>query len=257
MHAARKANPELDFFLRWTEKCEGLALDSYLVLPIQRLPRYQLLLSELKKSTPADDPTLPDITDALSRIVNIAAAINESLHLKDSVEKVRALQAQFEKDARYMDIVTPNRVLIKEGPLKKKYSKDSRQLASAKNYHFFLFNDILLYASASKSWNKVSYKMKHYHSLLELDIQSGNTAVPGKKAAKDTGAFDIGITAKGKSFTVTCADETERDAWYQALKDTVASCKVSSKELTVSKFDGTSKKTTVNKSSKLAALTGT
>jgi hypothetical protein len=261
IHAARKSNPDLDFFLRLTEKCEGLALDAYLVLPIQRLPRYQLLLAELRKATPAEDPTLGDITEAFNRIKNIADAINDSLHLKDSVEKVRAVQAMFEKDARYMDLVTPTRVLIREGPLKKKYSKDSRQLASAKNYHFFLFNDILLYASSAKGWNKTTYKLKHYHPLLELEVESqGNTVNPSKKS-KDNPAMDITVKVKSgkttKVFVVSAADETERDAWYTSLKDTIANCKASSKELTVSKFDGSAKKTTVTKSSKLAALTGT
>lgn len=45
---------------------------------------------------------------------------------------VRALSNQFEKDDRYMDLVTPTRALVKDGPLKKKFSKESRQIGSSK-----------------------------------------------------------------------------------------------------------------------------
>ena len=43
-------------------------------------------------------------------------------------------------------------------------------LVGAQSYQFFLFNDILLYASASRAWNRVSYKMKHFHPLTETVI---------------------------------------------------------------------------------------
>lgn len=34
---------------------------SFLIMPVQRIPRYQLLLKELQKRTPADHPDMPFI----------------------------------------------------------------------------------------------------------------------------------------------------------------------------------------------------
>ena len=35
-------------------RCRGQNLESFLIMPIQRVPRYLLLLTELRKRTPAD-----------------------------------------------------------------------------------------------------------------------------------------------------------------------------------------------------------
>lgn len=45
----RTENEEFEKFLEWSEQCEGVSLASCLILPVQRLPRYTLLLKELIK----------------------------------------------------------------------------------------------------------------------------------------------------------------------------------------------------------------
>ena len=52
-------------------------LESYLILPVQRLPRYKMLLEAMMKVTPREaDPGLPAIRDALSKIT---AGINHTM----------------------------------------------------------------------------------------------------------------------------------------------------------------------------------
>jgi len=53
----RKDKPDFDFFCKLQEKCEGLSLESFLIMPVQRLPRYLLLLSELIKRSQARTPS--------------------------------------------------------------------------------------------------------------------------------------------------------------------------------------------------------
>jgi hypothetical protein len=48
--------------------CEGLSLESFLVLPVQRIPRYKLLLDEVKKCTPSDHPDYADISAACETV---------------------------------------------------------------------------------------------------------------------------------------------------------------------------------------------
>jgi hypothetical protein len=144
----RREKADFDFFCRLQEKCEGMSLESFLIMPVQRLPRYLLLLSELIKrseqSTSVSDGSLADMNQAKEKIGNIAASINASLHQKESQLKVLAIQQKFEKDARYQELVTPTRYLIRDGPLKKRYGKGTRHLSSSTVYHFFLMNDILV-----------------------------------------------------------------------------------------------------------------
>jgi hypothetical protein len=47
---------------------KGLGLESYLIKPVQRLLKYPLLLKELRKCTPPDDPEYALIEHALGQI---------------------------------------------------------------------------------------------------------------------------------------------------------------------------------------------
>jgi hypothetical protein len=55
LRGLRKENRELDHFLNTVKnkhpKSQGLSIESYLIQPVQRLPRYNLLLNELIKKT--------------------------------------------------------------------------------------------------------------------------------------------------------------------------------------------------------------
>lgn len=68
-------------------RLKGQTISSLLILPIQRVPRYKLLLSELQKGTPADHPAQPFLTDALSQINDSAKQINEALRQHEKLEK--------------------------------------------------------------------------------------------------------------------------------------------------------------------------
>lgn len=46
-------------------------------MPIQRIPRYRLLLQELLKLTDQNDPEYKKLNDALEIIKNVAAEINK------------------------------------------------------------------------------------------------------------------------------------------------------------------------------------
>lgn len=53
---------------RGDPRCENLSLESFLVGPVQRIPRYKLLLDELRKHTPDDHPDLPNILAACETV---------------------------------------------------------------------------------------------------------------------------------------------------------------------------------------------
>ena len=53
----KSTNPK---FLAFLNECRSalheMDMESYLIMPVQRVPRYVLLLKELVRSTPSDDP---------------------------------------------------------------------------------------------------------------------------------------------------------------------------------------------------------
>ena len=63
-------------------RCRGQSLDSFLIMPIQRIPRYLLLLAELKKHTPLEHPDHAQLTKAEALIGATAKHINEQVRAR-------------------------------------------------------------------------------------------------------------------------------------------------------------------------------
>ena len=57
--------------------CRGHTLESLLILPIQRIPRYRLLLQELLKHTPPSHPDAPPLNQSLAITCDVALHVNE------------------------------------------------------------------------------------------------------------------------------------------------------------------------------------
>uniref|UniRef100_A0A669D1A0 MCF.2 cell line derived transforming sequence like n=1 Tax=Oreochromis niloticus TaxID=8128 RepID=A0A669D1A0_ORENI len=69
------------FFQECQKKLEHkLGLDSYLLKPVQRITKYQLLLKEMLKYSKGCEGA-DDLQDALTSIVGILKAVNDSMHL--------------------------------------------------------------------------------------------------------------------------------------------------------------------------------
>jgi uncharacterized membrane protein (DUF106 family) len=61
---------------------------SYMIQPVQRVPRYVLLLKELKRNTTSADAEYHDIKEALGKIQKIAMAINEAKRQMENMSKL-------------------------------------------------------------------------------------------------------------------------------------------------------------------------
>jgi len=68
-------------------RLKGQSISSLLIKPIQRVPRYMLLLKELSKETPKDHPATPLLDTALEQIGESARQINEALRQHEKLEK--------------------------------------------------------------------------------------------------------------------------------------------------------------------------
>uniref|UniRef100_T1JE05 DH domain-containing protein n=1 Tax=Strigamia maritima TaxID=126957 RepID=T1JE05_STRMM len=115
------------------------SLSSLLIQPIQRIPRYKLLLQELLKITDQND----NIKTALAQIETITKEINNQLRVGDIMRRMLAIQKMLVNDQP--KIIVPGRHLIKEGSLQK--------ISSSKRFltrQFFLFNDMLMYCKQQK-----------------------------------------------------------------------------------------------------------
>ena len=106
-------------FNEWYDKqrmefCDGKMLDFYLILPIQRLPRYKLCLHEIIKNTEKDHPDFDALKKAEKAIVDVTTLCNERMKEYQSRSVVREIEYQFVSYSSVnTQLVTPSRRFIK------------------------------------------------------------------------------------------------------------------------------------------------
>jgi hypothetical protein len=101
-------------------------------MPIQRIPRYVMLLEDLLKHTPNPHVDYENLAAALNKMKEVAITINEKKREVESFAIVIDIYNRLEP--KLQNLCEAHRHLLKEGVLKE----------SGKPYMFFLFNDILL-----------------------------------------------------------------------------------------------------------------
>ena len=111
---------------------------AYLIMPIQRIPRYRLLLEELLKNTTPEHPDYESLSKALDSIKHVAIQIDAAIVEHKNRDKLLEIQSSFVGEK--VQIIEAGRVFIKEGELGKICRKDVQKRS------IWLFNDLFLYA---------------------------------------------------------------------------------------------------------------
>lgn len=168
---------------------DNISPPAYFILPVQRIPRYCLLLRELEKHTPEQSPAYPRVGLALEKLKTIASTINEQKRLFENKSKLMEIQTKITSPSQY--VVAKNcRLFIREGKL--------RCVEDDRIYSFYLFNDALLQVNDR---NKVVCELE----LGDILIRSG----AGSSFALLCKGPNGTITEKNYSAEVSA----ERDAW--------------------------------------------
>eukprot|EP00750_Incisomonas_marina_P012182 INCI16632.2.p1 GENE.INCI16632.2~~INCI16632.2.p1 ORF type:complete len:741 (-),score=152.52 INCI16632.2:1865-4087(-) len=142
----KSRNAFRDFLLYEAKHQEGgMSLQNLLIAPVQRIPRYALLLDELLKKTPPSktDPVQQqyhdDLAKALDMVRRTATYINDMIDRGQALAKVVEIQERFRRGT--CDLVQPNRLLLKQGRLHRMSSH-----GYLIPHEYFLFSDVLLQA---------------------------------------------------------------------------------------------------------------
>lgn len=111
------------------EACKGLSLLSYLIMPVQRIPRYELLLAEVHKYTDREHEDYLALTESLAVMSGVVASINDDVDKQERRFKVVEIQEKFKTT-----LVAPSRTFLRDGLLTKICEKGPRKI------FFVLFN---------------------------------------------------------------------------------------------------------------------
>eukprot|EP00471_Norrisiella_sphaerica_P011767 CAMPEP_0184494088 /NCGR_PEP_ID=MMETSP0113_2-20130426/27738_1 /TAXON_ID=91329 /ORGANISM="Norrisiella sphaerica, Strain BC52" /LENGTH=1059 /DNA_ID=CAMNT_0026879653 /DNA_START=87 /DNA_END=3266 /DNA_ORIENTATION=- len=183
------------------EKESVSSLPSLLILPIQRIPRYKLLLETLIKHTHDTDPAYSGLTSALDLIRKVAVHINQSINAREDAKKLREIQALFSGN---VELVAPHRRFIMRQAMKK-VTKHSSLVPR----EFFLFSDMLLYGTDDVTFSeklRLRQTMPIDKSFLVSEVH--------RYGESDHLLY---VSSSVKNITISFENEADKEKWRAAL----------------------------------------
>jgi len=117
----------------------NLTLSDLLIAPVQRIPRYPLLLKDVIKYTPPTHPDYKNLNDALEGIQKLADWVNENIRNGQSQRVLVRLQKELV--GLEEPLLIASRLFIKQGEV-----VELSETEKPRRRVFLLFNDILIIA---------------------------------------------------------------------------------------------------------------
>ncbi|KAJ6247588.1 faciogenital dysplasia protein [Anaeramoeba flamelloides] len=183
-------------------KTYGNDLSSMLIMPIQRVPRYELLLKKLIEVTPKNHLDYKELQEALEKITKVNLHINNSIAHSENQEKVLSIQKTL-SSSKLSVIVQPHRVYVSQVKVQKISTKKTIPRL------IFLFSDVLITAEFISN----NYQIDDYLELKHTYIENLKDTEVLKNAFK--------IISKKTSFTICLPTLTLKNQWYEKINGTI------------------------------------
>ncbi|KAL6056099.1 FYVE, RhoGEF and PH domain-containing protein 3 [Balamuthia mandrillaris] len=164
-------------------ECNGLALNSYLIMPIQRLPRYELLMKDLLKYSKEEERD--KVREILEAVKSVCQHVNESKKKQENYAKLYEVQSSLlinkDKGKSISLFERPGRSFVKEGRIQgREVNQEKGGLVSGvkkpasklKKFYLFLFDDVLLITLPTKEGK---YKLRHAIYLSHISMPNTNS----------------------------------------------------------------------------------
>jgi hypothetical protein len=149
-------------------ECEGLEISSFLILPVQRIPRYVLLLQDLFKHTPEGHPDYEDLKKALEKMQTVADYVNEKKREAENLNAVLAIWHRISGMPPSYNLAQPHRKYVRQGRLVEVKGLHGDALTKGSERYCFLFNDLLLVTKEKSGYFK---KHKDTKALTMTDLK--------------------------------------------------------------------------------------
>lgn len=225
----------------------NLDLMSYLIMPVQRIPRYEMLLNEIVKRSDKSNPQHASLVEAAAKIKEIATVLNERKRQIESMSEILSLQTRLKnldwsvinrsKDDPETLLIPSRRFIRKallesrvlteaprtkspgpptpEGRRRGSFSFLSRRKDEWKKREVVMFNDMLLWISSGDKFkgciNFSFAEAKSVSSQLAGDDRTLGLNVTGANSSR-TENFNLQL-----GFDT----EAERDLWFKDINDAI------------------------------------
>uniref|UniRef100_A0A8C7G9X7 FYVE, RhoGEF and PH domain containing 4b n=1 Tax=Oncorhynchus kisutch TaxID=8019 RepID=A0A8C7G9X7_ONCKI len=191
------------------EVCGSLTLQHHMLEPVQRLPRYEMLLRDYLKRLPDDDSDHSHAEKSL-QVISMAAthsnsAIRQSENLKKLLEIYEMLGGEEE------DVMNPSNEFIREGRILMLAARHS-----AMERHVFLLNNMLLCCTPRFSLGGQRFTVR-----TRIDVE-GMTV---QRTTNEHHPHTFQVSGKERTLERTldlqASSEQDEEDWIKAFQDTI------------------------------------
>ncbi|XP_053325556.1 FYVE, RhoGEF and PH domain-containing protein 3, partial [Spea bombifrons] len=185
--------------------CGNLTLQHHMLEPVQRIPRYELLLKDYLKTLPGDAPDRKDSEKSLELISTAADHSNAAIR---KMEKMHKLLEVYERLGGEENIVNPANEFIKEGHIQKLSAKNG----TTQDRYLYLFNCMLLYCVPKLRLMGQKFSVREKIDVAGLQVQ---------EIVKPNASHTFLIIGKKRSLELQARTEEERRDWIQVIQATI------------------------------------
>lgn len=196
-------------FIQFIKACKAkMNLGNYLILPVQRLPRYEILLEGLKRYTSEEHVDYPNIIAALDKVKELNSHVDKK---KKDEDNRRAIQEIQKAVSGAPTLFVAHRQFIRGGLVDVLAGKKKEK------FYVYLFTDILLLTKAKVKTvvpgaARPKSKLKDLIYLKDGPFSASAMSLDGSSALRLVGGR--------KEFLFCFSSDTERDGWQRDI-DTV------------------------------------
>ncbi|XP_057296905.1 FYVE, RhoGEF and PH domain-containing protein 1-like isoform X2 [Hydractinia symbiolongicarpus] len=187
-------------------ECGNLSLQDHMLEPVQRMPRYKLLLQEYLKNLPSDSPDREESEASLVIISKAARQANDSMKENKKFKKLIDIEDKIQTGLNGERLFTSSRVFLKEGELTKIAARSIKRKARTT---IMLFNDCLLYCSLT------TIGKLHVRKIMDLDglsIEEVDSTLPENS---------FRIKSRQRIIDLIAHSEVEKEEWVAAIRAAV------------------------------------
>ncbi|XP_028263256.1 FYVE, RhoGEF and PH domain-containing protein 4 isoform X3 [Parambassis ranga] len=187
------------------EVCGCLTLQHHMLEPVQRVPRYEMLLKDYLKKLPQDDPDRRDAEKSLEIIATAATHSNSAIRKSENLKKLMEI---YEMLGEEEDIVHPSNEFIKEGHILKLAARNT----SAMERYLFLFNNMLLYCVPKFSLGGPKYTVR---------TRIGIDGMKVLETTNDDYPHTFQVSGKERTLELQASSEQDKAGWIKAFQETI------------------------------------
>ncbi|XP_031712517.1 FYVE, RhoGEF and PH domain-containing protein 4a isoform X2 [Anarrhichthys ocellatus] len=187
------------------EVCGFLTLQHHMLEPVQRVPRYEMLLKDYLKKLPQDDPDRRDSEKSLEIIATAATHSNSAIRKSENLKKLMEIHEMLGEEE---DIVNPSNEFIKEGHILKLAARNT----SAMERYLFLFNNMLLYCVPKFSLGGTKYTVRTRIGIDGMKVlETSNEDYP----------HTFQVSGKERMLELQASSEQDKADWIKAFQETI------------------------------------